>query len=312
MKRKGIRKPNFFIIGAAKCGTTSLTRYLADHPRIFFHQRPHPEPTFFASDLERSLSGWAGWDENRYLFLFRRATSDHVAVGERSTFYIYSHVAVRKILEFNPEAKFILMLRSPVEMAYSAHSEGLYGLSEDEPDFERAWRLQDDRRAGRRIPAGCLEPKGVIYGDLCRLGEQVERLYRTVQREQVLVKTLDDLHENPRALYEAVLAFLGVPSDGRVKFPIYNENKALRIPAINRVIARLGRAKKALGIRDPVYIAHWVRLLNTIEFKRPPLRREFRLELCDYFRDDVKKLSELLGKDLSFWVSDFDKRRHRY
>jgi len=150
--------PNFFIIGAPKTGTTALSEYLKDHPNIFFC--PVKEPHFFDLDTSKRLK----LNLQTYLSLFAEADPAlHQAVGEGSTGYLFSKVAVSEILKFNPNSKFIVMLRNPVDLVQSWHSEMYYEGVEDVVDFEKAWKLEQERRQGRNIPKSCWEPKKLFY-----------------------------------------------------------------------------------------------------------------------------------------------------
>ncbi len=295
-----MKRPNFFIIGAPKCGTTSLARWLGSHPRIYMS--PLKEPNFFNTDdrarVVRSLS--------EYEALFRDAGEEHLAVGEASAWYLYSREAVPNILRYNPEARFIVMVRNPIEMAYSLHQQELFSGNETVEDFERAWALQFERARGRQIPRFCKEPKRLLYGPACKLGEQLERLYRTVPKEKVLVLVLDDVKENPRREYLKVLAFLNVPDDGRRTFPVYNPAKARRFRPLGRVIGmvgrRLGRWKRALGIQGGLGLLNALDRLNTVPAPRPPLSEDMWQTLVSYFEDDIQRLSQLLDRDFSSWL----------
>ena len=115
-----MRKPNFFIVGGPKCGTTSLWSWLRTHPDIFMSHLK--EPNFFNSDDNLGISGLT-----EYEALFRDARVSHTAVGEASVWYLSSPVAVQNILRFEPEARFIVLLRNPIEMAVAMHSQMLIG-----------------------------------------------------------------------------------------------------------------------------------------------------------------------------------------
>ncbi|MBA2556411.1 MAG: sulfotransferase, partial [Chloroflexi bacterium] len=170
-----MRKPDFFLAGAPKCGTRSMYEYLKPHPEIYLS--PRKEPRYFASDLDTGTAG----DElffvrelDEYLGLFQGAT-DQKRVGEASVQYLYSRVAAENIRVFNPDSRFLVMLRNPVEAVHSMHAQRLAGGAEDIADFEAALDAEDDRREGRRIPPGSFHVKGLIYRDVARFGEQVER-----------------------------------------------------------------------------------------------------------------------------------------
>ena len=112
-----MNKPNLFIVGAPKCGTTFLYHYLKQHPEIYFPD--FKEPHFFGSDLIRK-NGAYDLSLNNYKSLFN---SDKKIIGEASTFYIFSKNAAKEIYDFNPDAKIIIMLRNLVDLAYSLHSQ---------------------------------------------------------------------------------------------------------------------------------------------------------------------------------------------
>ncbi|HZP44560.1 MAG TPA: sulfotransferase [Candidatus Binataceae bacterium] len=295
-----MRTPNFFIIGGQRCGTTSLRRYLADHSRIFMCENP-PEPRHFATDFVTSRSGRLS--RAAYLKAFSGAGEQHLAVGEASPTYLPSAVAIANILQFNPEAKFIVLLRPQIDMARSLHARFFLDGFENVADFEEAWRLQSARRAGRLVPKACFEPKHLQYGDFCKLGEQLERLYQQVPEERVLVIFSREFRTQTQAVYERILSFLGVPSDGRQHFPIYEENRQRRSELLKRGLLTIDRLKIRLGMKSfGLGIANALDNLNERKEARNPLRPDFYAELVEYFRADVDKLSQLTHRDLSDWL----------
>ena len=117
-----MKKPNVFIIGAPKCGTTSLREYLGSHPNVYAC-KPE-EPHFFCTDLKGRYNGLT---EPEYLRkYFHGANSRHKVIIDKSTWYLYSKSAVLNILKFDADAKFIVMVRNPINMVYSLHSELLW------------------------------------------------------------------------------------------------------------------------------------------------------------------------------------------
>lgn len=299
------RDPDFFIVGAPKCGTTALSEYLRAHPQIFMSQPK--EPHFFSTDLDYYYApGQATLPH--YLRLFAGAGPEHLAVGEASVWYLYSADAARNIQRFAPGARFIAMVRNPVELVPSLHSQLRYMLDEDEPDVERAWRLQEERAEGRRLPPTVRVPSFLQYSRVARLGEQVRRLHETVGRDRVDVIVFDDLRADAGAVYRRALAFLGVPDDGRADFPRVNENKEHRAGAVARLTQRPPRAlvgaaagvKRALGV-ERLGVLGRIRSRNRRTAQRPPISPAFADELRRHFRDDVHELGELIGRDLRHW-----------
>ncbi len=160
------KRPNFFILGAPKCGTTSLASWLSAHPNIFMSTPKEPRyfnTDYAAPDRPRSLE--------KYEQLFAEATPKHKAVGEATTGYLRSEKAVPAILKYAPSARFIVCLRNPIEMVQSVHAQLVKKGTEIEVSFERAWALQEVRRRGYSIPKTCHDSKVLLYGQACTLGK---------------------------------------------------------------------------------------------------------------------------------------------
>jgi Sulfotransferase domain len=297
--------PNFFIVGAPKCGTTALYAYLREHPNIFMPEVK--EPHFFAQDLGtypriKTLE--------EYTALFAGRTDRHQRVGEASVYYLRSRVAIANIREFNPEARIIAMFRNPVEMIPAMHSQLLYVAEENEPDFEQAWRKQERRRQGLDLPPRSRGAFLLQYEDVGRFGTQTERLLSIFPRDQVHLILYDDFAASPQRVYDELIGFLGIPHDGRRQFPRINDNKRSRLawlgsfatkppPALRAAMRRL---KEAVGAEGVTAVKRKIVDLNTVKEVRQPLSPAFREELVGTFRDEVAHLSRLMGRDLSHWV----------
>ena len=297
-------RPNFFIAGAPKCGTTALYRYLQPHPNIFMPEIK--EPHFFAKDLGSYPRIKTAED---YSALFAGAGEQHLRLGEASVYYLRSTVAIPAIRAFNPEARIIAMFRNPVDMVYSLHSQLLYVAEEDVADFETAWRLQERRSRGLDLPPRIRSPLLVQYADIGRFGTQTQRLLSCFPAEQVKIILYDDFAASPERVYDEVIAFLGIPHDQRTEFPRINENKSARLgwlrrfsrkppPALREAVRSLKRAVggKGLGAAKKKLVA-----LNTSRERRAPLAPELRAELVATFREEVALLSRLLGRALRHW-----------
>lgn len=154
-------KPNFFIVGAPECGTTTLYEYLRLHPNIFMPQVK--EPHFFGGDLGAYPLVKTLDDYRR---LFAESTEEHTRVGEASVYY-----------------------------------------------------------RGMNLPATCRAPFPVQYSEVCQFGTQVQYLLSVFPRDQVKLIVFDDFAASPRAVYDEVIEFLGIPHDHRTDFPRINDNK---------------------------------------------------------------------------------------
>jgi hypothetical protein len=219
-------KPNFFIIGAPKCGTTALSEYLRQNPRIGF--AAPKEPVYFCTDYPKVRNFT---DEKEYLeqCFGHCRDRDLLAVGEGSTLYFYSAEAVPNILAFEPQARFIVMLRNPVDMVPALHAEKLASLEEDVTRFEKAWFLQKDRLSGKNMPKFCRDARLVQYASLGRLGMHLQRIYSQIPEDRRMAIVFDDFACDPRKVYSEVLSFLGVPDDRRTEFPKINRHYRKRV-----------------------------------------------------------------------------------
>ncbi|MFL5495517.1 MAG: sulfotransferase family protein [Gemmatimonadales bacterium] len=298
-------KPNFFIVGAPKCGTTALYEYLRPHPHIFMPELK--EPHFFAKDLGTYPRIKTPEDYTR---LFAGSRPEHLRVGEASVYYLRSSVAIANIHGFNPEAKLIAMFRNPVDMVHSLHSQLLYWSEEIEPDFETAWHLQEPRRQGLQLPPHSRGAFLLQYAEVGRFGSQTDRLLSIFPKAQVKLILYDDFTASPGRVYDEVIDFLGVPHDRREEFPRINENKRARLswlgnffrkppPALRRAFRGL---KQVMGEETLGAVKKKAVDLNTVKARRQPLSPEFRAELVETFRDEVALLSRLMNRDLSHWV----------
>jgi len=291
-----MRKPNFFILGAPKCGTTSLWWWLRAHPAIFMSHVK--EPNFFNSGDKLGISNLTDYEE-----LFRDARVSHAGVGEASSWYLSSPVAVQNILQYQPEARFIVLLRNPIEMAVAVHSEMLISGLENVAAFPTAWGLQGDRGEGRRIPVFSWRHRCFLYGDVCLLGAQLQRLLAVAKGNRVLPILLDDIRENPRREYLKILAFLGVADHGRTGFPAENTARTLRWPWLARSQFVIWQVKRKLHINDfCLNLLSAVSARNVVAAERPDLDLDTRDELNEYFARDVDLLGRLIGRDLGSWV----------
>lgn len=299
-----MRRPNFFMVGAPKCGTTALHAYLKTHPNIFLCEPK--EPNFFSTDFptHRYVT-----ETKDYLRLFNDAAEDERLVGEASTWYLYSQEALANIHRFDPDAKIIAMVRNPIDMLPSLHGMLMRSFAEHETNLERAWTMQESRREGSGYAKNRnkrFDPKTCLYADVCKLGAQLEKLLNIFPRQQVHVIVFDDFVRNTKACYEEVLTFLQVTSDGRESFPPVNARWSFKSRRLAWMAWRLrdmgGAIKRRLGIVRVFNVLEILNWPNERAESRPTLSPKFRELLVKEFRPDIEKLSGLIECDLSDWL----------
>ncbi len=303
-----VDKVDFFIVGAPKCGTTSLVAYLSEHPSICFSRRK--EPLYFATDLDHAKRARNFAD---YMALFERAREDQIT-GEASVWYLYSRTAVKNILAHNPNAKIIIMLRNPADAAYSLHGQFLRSGNENVIEFEKAWLLQDERKQGRHIPRRAHFPQGLQYADVFMLFNQIERVNALVDQKNIFVIVFDEFKNDPMTAHLQLLRFLGLAELPLQKYEARNEAVSVLYPRLTQFVdhppINIWKLPKLVPFRNlrerlqaHVTAAHKAAVRATYgRARRPSIDHEMKRYLQSYFASDVHALGKLLGRDLSMWT----------
>lgn len=303
--------PALFIVGAPRCGTTSLAGALASHPRIAF-SKPK-EPHYFTALCDPIDAAAVRRD---YLGrFFPNLSARHRAIGEGSVSTIYDPDAVRRILKCFPNARFVAMVRSPLQMLPSYHGRVLFLLDEEEPDFRSAWDLRTVRAAGYRVPRDCRDPNLLRYDAIGKIGAALQGLFEAAGRDRCHVVIYDDYARDPATVQREVLEFVGLDPSGPVDTRRRNVNRTYRYRWLQRLLRRppkavaqtmikAGKGRAEAGRkRPPVARAiHRLRKWNVVAAPRQPLDPDFRQELADTFADDIRLLSTLVGRDLTPWL----------
>lgn len=298
----GIRTPNFFIVGAPKSGTTSMYDWLGQHPDVYMS--PFKEPRYFCDDL----TFWYRYAlEADYLPLFSMADDERV-VGEASVWYLYSETAARRIHDYcGDDVRILAMLRNPVEMIYSMHSQLVFMGNEPLEDFREAYHAQDRRREGYDLPRKVNPYEGLLYSTYGRFVRGLERYLDTFGEDKVEVVLFDDFVENDQEAFRQVCRFLEVDDSFEPDLTPSNPNTEVRSPALRDFVRDLPRPLKAVTTSIPDPARFWLRerveALNTQATEREPLPGDLRAEMVEDVRDSVEWLSETLDRDLSHWLA---------
>jgi hypothetical protein len=290
-----VRKPNFFVVGAPRCGTTSLWSWLKAHPEIFMSAQK--ELFFFDSDLRTVPATTISLE--KYLRNFS-AAGDEKKIGEATASYLRSERAPKAIKVFNPGAQIIIMLRNPVDVMYSLHSSALYGL---EPVTHFGAALAADARRGNGERIG--------YREFADFPDQVQRYLDVFGPENVHTIIYDDLKADPAIVYQNALRFLGVRLDFNPEFVVMSPNERVRNVRLQRTLARPPQALRRIsGALVPPSLRSRIRYAllkcNVEVSPRPPMDPGLRKRLQREFEPKVEQLSKLLGRDLCGWHKDWN------
>jgi hypothetical protein len=299
--------PNFFLMGAAKAGTTALYHALDQHPDLYMS--PVKEPNFFAFEGQevryRSVAGKEApvnrssiTDEAAYQALFAEAGTA-TAVGEASTLYLFSEQASDNIARRLPRARLIALLRHPVDRAYSNYLMNVASGHEVLP-FEQAL----DAEAGRARDAW--DPF-VRYVQLGMYARQLERYYARFGHGQLLVVLYEDWRDAPRNVLHRVFTFLGIdPGFAPVLGTRHNASGVPRSRMVHSLAGWVAaQAPARCALKRLIPRRHLLRAFHAVRNRnlvRPPLAEATRQRLLAAYHDDVVALQALLGRDLTHWL----------
>jgi len=203
-----MRKVDFFIVGAPKCGTTTLALNLDKHPDIIISNPK--EPHYFSSDLDTGIS-MASSDEAYLKKFYPDNVDDNNLLGDASVWYLYSEEAIKRIKAYNSQAKIIILLRNPAKAAFSLHQQMIFENQEDDMDFHSAWRKSDSRFNLLKYPKKMtLDPKLVAYKHVFSFYDQIKRVYRYFPEKQILILKQEDMRSNSSKILSDVFKFLNL------------------------------------------------------------------------------------------------------
>jgi hypothetical protein len=307
--------PNFFVIGAQKAGTTSLYHYLAQHPQIYMS--PIKEPCFFNHRIDacgkvlaekfgnpgQRTSRFSGIED--YRALFRGAREETVAVGEASPPYLYVPGTSERINRYAPEARVIAILRDPVDRAYSAFLHAVRIGKEPLTDFAHALLQEDERVRENWHYTFHYRSRGFYY-------EQLRRYHGVFGREKVGVWLYEDLRKDPVGTAQSIFGFLGVEDafvpDTSAKHNVSGVPRSrgarATIKTMDAIASGFMKTFTTESRIYPLLSKMRNRIQGRIVAKPPTLDPKIRTELIEAYREDVLKLQELIGRDLSAWMTE--------
>lgn len=314
-----VNLPNFFVVGAAKAGTSSLATILAAHPDVYVS--PIKEPHFFCDDIRladfraeyRKSSSFnvAKYLQKRplphkhiayiedapsYLDLFREVKGEK-ALGELSTGYLYSSTAAENLFKFNPNAKIVMILRQPVERAYSHYLMNLREWLDLEAPFIHA--LERDFAA--RVKGWGISQ---LYVELGLYSDQVSRYLRLFPESQIKIFLYEDFKNDPVGFIKELCTFLEIAPFAMSARYVSELENAAAVPKYHISAAYLpilNALKRNVGAILPDEAKKWIKNLVLSKDRVPKLRNEEFERALTYFSEDIGKLSALIKRDLQSW-----------
>jgi hypothetical protein len=297
-------KPNFFIVGAPKCGTTSLISYLLDHPKIY---APGTwELNYLNSDLTWVSDPPVTSDEE-YLSHFED-TDKYDCIGEKSAFYLYSKNAPHRIHKISPHPKIICMLRDPVEAMWSLYRYHIRALRENIGNFGEAINAQESRKEGDRIPREANFVEELYYKEIYKYPEQINRYIRVFGKETVKFIVFDDFVSNTNRVYRQVLEFLGTDPISLSSYETKNENTETIGLGMRRFLERHSVLRRIVRTIFPHKLKQSIKKATAALTKEgasqgASMDPALRAELNEEFRPVAEQTERLIGQDLSHWCT---------
>jgi hypothetical protein len=293
--------PDFYIVGAPKCGTTALANYLEQSDSIFFHRK---EIHYFGTDLKfnRPRVDLETYNQKT------KELGEKGLVGDASVYYLASSTAALEIYKTNPEAKIIICLRNPVDFMLSLHAQLLSNVDENERDFKTALKLEPSRNLGKNIPWYAHPVHALFYRKMAGFSEQVKRYLDLFDAKNVKIVLLDDLANNTFETVKDVYAFLETDPPKDLNLSIVNPTTDVRFKWIKvlhkSVFPADGKLRKAMPRFLMSLIDFMFFRVMTKKAQKQVIDTEFKEVLQIEFATEVAELAEVIDRNLDHWQSN--------
>ncbi|UOQ87010.1 sulfotransferase domain-containing protein [Gracilibacillus salinarum] len=294
-------KPNLFIVGAQKSGSTSLYYYLNQHPSVFFSKEK--EPRYFNYKYNKNLQNGPGdrkWDNSRitnfkeYIDLFKNVRDEKI-IGEATIEYLYFSEVAQELKKFNKNSKIIIILRDPKERAYSAYTHLCRDLREN-LSFKDALLEENKRIDSGYHQIWHYKNVGLYYN-------QVKTYYDVFGYNNVKVVLYDDLLNNPNNLLVEIQKFLELEVHSIKTSNKYNQSGIPKNKFIQEIILNDNMVKSTVKKFLPLNIRNKLRhKAISMNIEKPKMDSEVRGYLIEFFREDIMKTQNIIGRDLTSWL----------
>jgi len=311
--------PNFFIVGAPKAGTTSLYHYLGQHPDVYMS--PVKEPNYFAQEIRLGnvSAQWQDWAEREYdalqrylrgpmrerrfggivscwsdyLKLFENVNSEK-AIGEASVCYLWSKTAARNIASTTPNAKIVMVLRNPVDRAFSQYKQavanGLVGKS-----FREQVRKSLNNKSDQFELLNPFLEFGLYY-------EQVKRYTERFSADNLRIYLYEEYQQAPTRITTDIFRLLTV--DPQFSPDVSEKHLQTSLPRF-RWISFMLKKYGVWPLLKTIVPDDFVPIVKKWTLRDKPIGEPDpadRAQLSNYYRGDIVRLSDLIKRDLRAWL----------
>ena len=286
-------KVDFFIVGAPKSGTTSLYHYLSEHPQVemssqkepdyFSDKAIHEQGMYYAKNRVNTL--------DKYESLFMQKES--VVYGEASVSYLFYENVAEDIKKYNPNAKIIIMLRNPIERAFS-HYLMDYRLGLISDSFENVLAKKSKHKNAHLFYQQ--------YIEVSKYAKQIQRYLVFFEKDNILFIDYEDFKINVSKTVDQVYNFLHISTEFAADINTKHNTFTMPKNKVIRLIYSFVFLRKILTFLFPIYLVKNIRVLLFKSDEKPELLKETRSLLSIIFNDDIKKMEEVLAKNYSKWI----------
>lgn len=300
------RKPNLFIVGPPKTGSTALYEFLGKHPNIFMPDMK--ELAYFCTDLHKESDKFHE-DKKRfpirtkkdYMKKFRDWKSQKYGC-DCTTNYFLSDIAAKKIHEFNPEAKIIIVIREPVDYISSVHNQTLQNDAEDQIELNKALDLENERKKDwSKISKRTAIPRNVFYSEFPYFSKKIKEYQKLFGEKNVKIVLFDEFKRDNKKIYLDIINFLNIEKNHMPRFKSINSRYTIKYKIIRDIgyspiiwkIPKLLFPKK-FYVKVKAKFNDFLR----IPAKKPKIDTKLELKLKKKYFEEVNNLSKLLQKDL--------------
>jgi hypothetical protein len=301
-----LKLPNFLIVGAAKCGTSSFYYYLRNHPQIYMSSLKEPHH-FSTQNVDANYQGIGDYRRpyvknfEDYCKLFMDV-QDEIAVGEASTDTLSTwQTSIPAINDKLIDPRIIIMLRNPVERAYSAYLH-LVRENREYLSFEDGLKMEEERIKNNWHGLWHYAHRGFYF-------HQVKPFLDEFSKVKVFLN--EDFNKDPQSIITQTCEFLEIATDYQSPYinVRYNTSGIPRSTALNYLFIMKNPIQRSVRkIAHRVFTEDgWIALRDSMRAKlmvKPKMKPETRASLKKVFRDDILKLQDLLGMDLSVWLDN--------
>jgi len=286
--------PNTIIAGVQKGATTALYSWLAQHPDIFGETAMKDFPYFCQDGYIAEGTDW-------FARRFSRWQNEKIVLHGYVHYLFLAEQVAPLLMDFNPELRLLIVLRNPIDRAFSGYLQARKKGHESRDTFEEA--IQDDLSHSLTTFKDITNRSYLSHG---MYSEQLAMLFRHIPQAQVKIILFEDLNADPQRVCKSCFEFLGVDPGFQPELIRKNDYGVPRSQAIQKIIAGglfSTRLRDLIPINLRIHLRRLLHNMNTRRDEKPRLTPETRKQLEQLFAPEIPRIEQISGLDLSAWKS---------